>query len=252
MTIIRITKSPRRIKSRARRVTIASVVCLVVALNSADDVQPVTSDVVPPTPEEVAILEDLYEWIVGGTGELRAVSRSDMAAAIRSSRQSFDLFRSYHGEEQSRRIVQQMPYGRLIADAANRHRLDAFLLVAVIEAESGFNAKALSSMGAVGLMQVMPGTASDYGIHDPFEPAANVEVGARYLNHLLHRFDGDVELALAAYNAGPGAVDRFGGTPPYRETRTYVNRVLGRYVAHHSDVWDATRLTPLLPASPAG
>lgn len=248
---MRTRTSTRYPRSRIRRVVLATVFFAVVSLNSANEVLPVTTSGPVPTPEEVAILEDLYQWIVGRPGKMRAVSERDIAGAIRSSPQSFELFRSYHGDEGSRQLLQRLPYGRLIAAAADRYRLDGLLLAAVIEAESDFDPSALSTMGAVGLMQVMPETASDYGVTDPFEPAANVEVGARYLNHLLDRFDGDVELALAAYNAGPGAVDRFGGMPPYRETRAYVRKVLGRYVDHHHDVWRARRLTPMVPASPA-
>ena len=112
-----------------------------------------------------------------------------------------------------------------IRSAARLTGVDVALLRAVIHAESGFNARALSYMGAQGLMQLMPGTASDLGIGDAFDPAQNISGGARYLAMLLHDYHGDVKLAAAAYNAGAGAVTRYGGVPPYAETRVYVKRV---------------------------
>lgn len=113
----------------------------------------------------------------------------------------------------------------LFEEAARRYGLDPGLLWAVARAESGLNPAAVSPAGAVGLMQLMPSTARALGVSDPFDPVQNVDAGARYLRQQLERF-GDIRLALAAYNAGPGAVQRYGGIPPYRETRQYVERVL--------------------------
>jgi soluble lytic murein transglycosylase-like protein len=106
--------------------------------------------------------------------------------------------------------------------------MDPALVAAVARAESGFNPAAVSPAGAQGLMQLMPSTARGLGVTDPFDPAQNLDGGARYLRAQLDRF-GDPALALAAYNAGPGAVSRAGGIPPYAETQTYVQRVLGYY-----------------------
>jgi soluble lytic murein transglycosylase-like protein len=103
--------------------------------------------------------------------------------------------------------------------------VNAALLRAVIHAESGFNARALSYKGAQGLMQLMPGTAIELGVGDAFDPAKNISGGARYLAMLLHDFHGDVKLAAAAYNAGAGAVTKYGGVPPYAQTQVYVKRV---------------------------
>lgn len=103
--------------------------------------------------------------------------------------------------------------------------VDSSLIRAVIQAESAGNARALSPKGAVGLMQLMPGTAKELGV-DPSDPVQNVMGGAKYLASLLKRFDGDQKLALAGYNAGPGAVERHKGIPPYKETRNYVDTVL--------------------------
>lgn len=119
-------------------------------------------------------------------------------------------------------------YDALIEDLARLHSVPAALVKAVIRAESRFNARAVSSKGAQGLMQLMPGTADMMGVEDPFEPRDNVGGGVRYLRQLLDRF-GDPVWAVAAYNAGPEAVDRHGGIPPYPETREYVRRVMSYY-----------------------
>lgn len=117
------------------------------------------------------------------------------------------------------------PYESLIAAASTRHGVDSGLLRAVIRAESGFNPRAVSRTGAQGLMQLMPGTSRALGVSDPFDPARNIDGGARYLRHLLDMF-GSQPLAVAAYNAGPGSVKRYGGIPPYSETQAYVRRVM--------------------------
>ena len=118
---------------------------------------------------------------------------------------------------------------RLVTDAAVRHGLDPALVRAVVAVESGFRPEAVSPKGAQGLMQLMPATARDLGVADPLDPAANVDGGSRYLSQLVARYDGDLTKALAAYNAGMGAVARHRGVPPYAETLQYVRKVLGQY-----------------------
>ena len=114
----------------------------------------------------------------------------------------------------------------VVNTASQRYWLDPDLVSSVIKAESGFNARAVSPKGAQGLMQLMPGTASQLGVPNAFDPAANVEGGTKYLRELLERYNFDLVKALAAYNAGPLRVEQFGGVPPYYETRAYVARVV--------------------------
>lgn len=119
---------------------------------------------------------------------------------------------------------------RALAEAAaRRHGLDPGLVAAVVAVESGFRPAAVSPKGAQGLMQLMPGTSRALGVAEPLDPAQNLDGGARHLGELLAVYEGDLTRALAAYNAGPGAVARHGGVPPYRETRDYVRRVLAKY-----------------------
>lgn len=116
-----------------------------------------------------------------------------------------------------------------IENTALKYNVPKELIQSVIQAESGFRTNVVSQCGAIGLMQLMPGTARDLGVSNPFDVEQNIDGGTRYLKKMLDRFDGDVKLALAAYNAGPGAVEKYGGLPPYRETRRYVQRVLNDY-----------------------
>ncbi|HTX55916.1 MAG TPA: lytic transglycosylase domain-containing protein [Candidatus Acidoferrales bacterium] len=122
----------------------------------------------------------------------------------------------------------------LVNDNAQAQAVDPALIKAIIANESGFNANATSTAGAQGLMQLMPGTAAGLGVTDPYDPAQNVAGGTKYIKGLLDRFDGDVRLAVAAYNAGPGAVEKYGGVPPYAETQNYVQNVLSSYAKYRS------------------
>jgi soluble lytic murein transglycosylase-like protein len=117
-------------------------------------------------------------------------------------------------------------FDEMILAAAQRHDLEPGLLKAVVQAESNFSPTAISHAGAKGLMQLMDATAQQLGVVNSFDPEENIDGGAQFLRQLLDRYNGNEALALAAYNAGPGAVDRWGGIPPYLETQTYVPRVL--------------------------
>jgi soluble lytic murein transglycosylase len=132
------------------------------------------------------------------------------------------------------RLPASADYDAVIRAASDRHSVDANLVRAVIKAESDFNSNARSSKGAMGLMQLMPDTARLYNVLNAYDPVDNIEGGVRHLRMLLERFRGDLRLSLAAYNAGSGAVERFGGIPPYAETREYVQRVLRFYDSFRS------------------
>jgi soluble lytic murein transglycosylase-like protein len=133
---------------------------------------------------------------------------------------------------------------KLVREAAERHSVDAALVRAVIETESNWNAGAISRKGAVGLMQLIPTTAQRFGVNDLYSPQQNVDAGVRYLKTLLERYNGNLELALAAYNAGEGAVDRAHGIPHFRETRDYVQKVQSAYFRPGSGRLDGAFVNP--------
>ena len=120
----------------------------------------------------------------------------------------------------------------MLASAGQQHHIDADMLASLIKAESGGRTRAVSRTGAKGLMQLMPGTAAQLGVTDAFKPDQNIAGGTAYLDQLLTRYHDNIALALAAYNAGPGAVDRWHGIPPYRETQAYVARVIREFNRH--------------------
>ena len=125
-------------------------------------------------------------------------------------------------------------YSSIINQASKRFGIDAHFIRAIIKAESGFDHKATSSKGAQGLMQLMPGTANDMAVEDPFDPEENIFGGARYFSLLLKRFKNDKILALAAYNAGPEAVESYKGVPPFPEAKAFVKRVMDYYETYNS------------------
>jgi|GEM_PF-676860 len=136
-----------------------------------------------------------------------------------------------------------------ISEAARRQNLDAALITAVARTESGLDNRAVSAKGAVGVMQLMPETARSLGV-DPADPEANVRGGAAYLRQLLRRYDGDIVKTLAAYNAGPGAVDRHNGAPHYAETQGYIAAVLERMAQSVAPTTSAAPAAGVVPASP--
>ncbi len=133
---------------------------------------------------------------------------------------------------------------KLVREAAERHSVDPALVRAVIETESNWNAGAVSRKGAVGLMQLIPTTAQRFGVNDLYSPQQNVDAGVKYLKTLLQRYNGNLDLALAAYNAGEGAVDRAHGVPSFRETRDYVQRVQSAYFRPGSGRLDGAFINP--------
>lgn len=124
-------------------------------------------------------------------------------------------------------------YDDLINEAAAKYHLDPAMIRAVMQTESSFNAMAVSPVGAMGLMQLMPAVAAEQGAEDPMDPRQNIMAGSRYLRQLLNAHRGDVKLALASYNAGPGAVKKYGTVPPFKETRDYVKKITGLLADTH-------------------
>lgn len=215
---------------------------------------------VPGTPEswrpsapgdaELAELQELAQWIEAPVeeGRHRAYRRlpQGLRQAISESRSSFDMFRAYNDDDAHRRRLSELPYGDDIFRVARTKELDPLLLAALVEAESNFSPTAVSPVGAVGLAQVMPSTASAYSLEELANPKTNLALGAGYLKEQLDRFEGNLELAVAAYNAGPYAVARYEGIPPYRETKNYVEKVLAIYVGHHRSLWQGSVVSDLL------
>lgn len=228
------TRRPPR-RSALGLTAIASLTLLLLA--SAPSVPSVQGPLpTPPSREEIVALEELARW-VRNDQQVQVLSPDDVTEALREGRRSFELFRNYTGKQAHRAYLEQLPYGDQIFDAAEHNGLDSLLVAALVEVESRFHPRAVSAVGAIGLMQVMPDTGALYGVRNLTDPSANLAVGTRYFSELLDLFSGDLELALAAYNAGPGAVKRFGGVPPYAETRSYVDKVLTAYVGNHRRVW---------------
>ena len=204
----------------------------------------------PPDLDHIAHLEEVADWLVGSAAEghrLDGMVDKDLSDLIRESPASFNLFRSHLDQDVQREFLHGLPYGDEIETVASRYRLDGLLLAALVEAESSFSPDAVSPVGAVGLTQMMPSTAEWLGEGgDLKDPDCNLEAGAAYLSRLLDRFGGDIPKALAAYNAGPAAVSRYDGVPPFRETRAYVRKVLGIYARHNREVWRDTTQAELL------
>jgi len=149
------------------------------------------------------------------------VHREKKSAAVASSSEE---------KQVSRRTSRDSgDYHAIVHEKASNYNVDPSLIKAVIKTESNWNCHALSKKGAMGLMQLMPSTANDLNVHNPFDPEENIEGGTKYLKYLLEKFNGDLTLALAAYNAGPKKVEKFGYVPPIAETKQYVNRVLSLY-----------------------
>ncbi len=183
--------------------------------------EPGESTTPPPHPAEVALLDELAAW-------------SEEPAEHQPSFE-IGMFEAGVGAATRATELAGVPYAEILLAAAENHSVDPLLLAAIVEVESRFDPRAVSPVGARGLMQLMPAHAAA----DPFDPAQNVDAGARYLGRLLERYDADLQLALAAYNAGPANVSRFGGVPPFRETRRYIEKVTRLYRQRLESAWAA-------------
>jgi len=202
-----------------------------------------------PDPDQLA----LADWATGRTGDLAVMRPQDLQAALEPKPHGFDLFRQQPDLLGERSFLAKLPYGHAIWRAAMRNRMDGLLLAAVVETESAFSPKAVSPEGAIGLMQVIPEIGAGRSEAELFDPNVNLDVGCQYLTGLIERYHGDLRLAMAAYNAGHAAVARYGGVPPYRETRDYVKSVLDLYAGHRESVRkaEAERTGELLAVSTA-
>lgn len=237
-----------RFRLRVPLTTLATILFLALTFESTRSDTAPTDPNLRPRLDAATQMQDLEHFLVAGSGvvdhgfhvfrsrDLSAVANPTPAASHRLS-----LLDPGPGLEEKRRFLHQIPYGSVIALAAERNHVDGLLLAAMVSVESGFSPRARSRQGARGLMQVIPDVASDYGIKgDLFDPYVNIEVGSRFVGGLIKDYKGDLDLALAAYNAGPGVVDRYKGIPPYQETRGYVRQVLAQYAEYHRKAGNPT------------
>ena len=184
-------------------------------------------------PAEVETLARVAAWFAEAAA---AAEKDAILEAIRKDPKGFSLFASSKDQVERREVLADVPFAEQIAKAASAHQVDSLLVASVVEVESTFDPEAGSHKGAVGLMQLLPSTAG-MPRSKLLEPSTNLAAGSAYLAEMIERFDGDLGLALAAYNAGPTNVRRYEGVPPFPETEQYVEKVLSRYVEYHRQLW---------------
>lgn len=217
---------------------LATVLCLMITFASTPSVPSVPKPSLPaPDLDHVLRLQRLAGWVSGRTPTLPAEMGTLLPASAPSGpavpERESALFPSVPESSTEQQVfLERMPFGHTLHAAAQRHRVDGLLVAAVVEVESRFRPNAVSPKGAVGLMQLMPGSGAVEPTDDLRDPRVNLDAGSRYLGSLIDHFDGNLELALAAYNAGPAAVARYRGIPPFAETRGFVRKVLARYEEH--------------------
>ncbi len=203
--------------------------------STPSDTAPTDPYLMPPPAETQDIARFLLNGAGTSDGQFHAFRAGDLEAAVDPPPEprQLSLLDAGASPESRRRLLRRMPFGKDIVLAAERHQVDGLLLAAIIAVESDFTPRAVSSQGALGLMQVIPELAADYGVKgDLLDPRVNVEVGSRYVSGLIKDYKGDLERTLAAYNAGPGAVQRYKGVPPFAETRGFVREVLAHYAEY--------------------
>jgi soluble lytic murein transglycosylase-like protein len=228
----------KRIRFRVPLTVLATILFLALSFEPSPSDPAVPDPFEQPPQDKATQIQDLTRWMIsesrsfsGASRQFQAIRLEDFEAAAqpRSRERELTLFEPSLDPAARRRFLDRIPYGSAIHLAAERHRVDGLLLAAIVSVESRFTADAVSPRGAKGLMQVRPAVGEAYGAEDLFDPYANLDAGSRYLRSLMKDYKGDLELALAAYNAGPAAVARYGGVPPFRETREYVRKVLATY-----------------------
>jgi soluble lytic murein transglycosylase-like protein len=219
----------------------ATMIFLAISFNSTPSDTAISDPYrIPNPPPEGQAIRDLARWAVRSRmeeGRPRAVTRRDLDAALTRRPQRLGLLSPEANDAARREQLVGLPFGSEIWRISQRHGVDGLLVASIVQVESGFTRDAVSPRGATGLMQVLPSTGGLSG-GDLNDPHVNLEVGCRYLGQLLRDFDGDLERAVAAYNAGPATVVRYGGVPPFRETREYVRRVLELYRKKSDAAWE--------------
>ncbi len=179
----------------------------------------------------VFFVSDVYADIYKYTDENGVICYTDTPLGKKANRIHKDSVNAPSEQKQASKSNSKVSsdYHSIVHEKAANYNLDPSLIKAVIKTESNWNSRAISRKGAMGLMQLMPATAGDMNVSNPFDPEENIEGGTKYLKYLLERFNGDLTLALAAYNAGPKTVEKFGYVPPISETKQYVNKVMSLY-----------------------
>lgn len=221
----------------------ATMLFLMVTFNStpSDTAIPDPYRIPNPPPQDQG-LRDLARWVVQSRSDRpRVFTPSDLDAALTRKPQRLGLLSPEAGEAARREQLAGLPYGPEIWRIAKLRGVDSLLVASIVQVESRFAHNAVSPRGAVGLMQVLPSTGEHFGVaslDQLNDPHVNLDVGCRYLGRLIKDFDGDLERAVAAYNAGPATVARYNGVPPFRETRAYVRRVLELYRERSDAAWE--------------
>lgn len=200
-------------------------------------IQQFTNGNIPKTVSSRSVFQDMLSELVSGDalegtsqtlGSLLSNVETETKSFLQSRRlTSNNQIAAAHTNDETREAVTN--YDQIISQAASLYNLPEKLIKSVIKQESNFNPEATSYAGATGLMQLMPATARGLGVDDATDPEQNIMGGSKYLSQMMARYDGDIQVALAAYNAGPGNVDKYNGIPPFKETQNYVQKVYGTF-----------------------
>jgi soluble lytic murein transglycosylase-like protein len=200
-------------------------------------IQQFTNGNIPKTVSSRSVFQDMLSKLVSGDalegtsqtlGSLLSNVETETKSFLQSRRlTSNNQIAAAHTNDETREAVTN--YDQIISQAASLYNLPEKLIKSVIKQESNFNPEATSYAGATGLMQLMPATARSMGVDDATDPEQNIMGGSKYLSQMMARYDGDIQVALAAYNAGPGNVDKYNGIPPFKETQNYVQKVYGTF-----------------------